>query len=127
MPNCANRWAALLFSHRGRIGRLAFLELELVRAVGLTGCWALYRSGHLVLAAGLTPAAAWPGIVGTIKRFRDLGHDPILILPVLMYLSAGLAQAWAKGSVALGAVTLAVYLAYILATPGVSSSSHDAP
>lgn len=110
--------AMLLFSHRGRIGRVAFLQVEIVRAVGLAVCWALYLRGHVVLAASLTPAAVWPGVVGTIKRFRDLGHDPILILPVLMYLSAGLAAAWVKGNPAVGAVTLGIYLAYVLGTPG---------
>lgn len=107
------RWTALLLSGHGRIGRLEFLFTELVRGVGLGLCHGLHEAGFIVLAAALVPAALWPGIVGTIKRFRDLGHDPVLILPVLMYLSAGFAAGAATGVAA-----LAVYLAYVLGVPG---------
>lgn len=101
----------LLLSAEGRIGRLEFLAAEAVRFAGLALCWWLYSAGWPVAAAGLAPAAVWPGVVGTIKRFRDLGHDPVLILPVLMYLSASFAAG-------VGGPALAVYLAYVVGWPG---------
>ncbi len=62
--------------------------------MGILACYGLYRQGWIVLAAVLVPAAVWPGVVATIKRLRDLGHDPGVILPILMYLSAGFAAGY---------------------------------
>jgi hypothetical protein len=103
----------LLLDYRGEIGRLEFLFVELARGVGLAVCYVLYHQGWLVVAATLLPVAIWFGVVATIKRFRDLGHDPILILPVLMYLCAGFAVGYRYDVLEIGVITLGVYLLYV--------------
>ena len=108
----------LLFDYRGEIGRLEFLLAELGRTVGLLVCYGIYLHGWFVLAALLVPAAVWPGVVATIKRLRDLGHDPGLILPILMYLSAGFAAGHQYDRPAMGALTLGSYLAYVAGVKG---------
>ncbi len=110
--------ARALLDHRGGIGRAQFLLVEMVRAVGLLLCYALYRADYIVVAAVLVPAAVWPGIVGTIKRFRDLGHDPLLILPVLMFLAGGFTGGHVLGQQGIGLITLSIYLTYVLGFPG---------
>ena len=108
----------LLFDHQGEIGRFEFLLAELARGAGLLVCYGLYLHGWIVPAAVLVPVAVWPGIVATIKRLRDLGHDPGLILPVLMYLSAGFAAGYQYDLPAMGALTLGSYLAYVAGVRG---------
>lgn len=117
-----------LLGYSGRIGRLEFLVLELVRGALLTLCYGLFRLDLVIIAALLTPAALWPGIVGTIKRFRDLGHDPVWILPILMYLSAGFAAGTVFKQPAIGLITLGLYLVYVLGFPGKdAASASEAP
>ena len=108
----------LLFGYQGEIGRLEFLFAELVRGIGLGLCFLLYQRGWIVLAAIFAPVAIWPGIVATIKRFRDLGHDPFLILPVLMYLSGGFALGYKYDSPEIGLFLLTIYLAYVCGFKG---------
>lgn len=108
----------LLFDYRGEIGRLEFLLAELTRGVGLLVCYGLFHHGWIVPAAVLVPAAVWPGVVATIKRLRDLGHDPGLVLPVLMYLSAGFAAGYQYDRPAVGALALGSYLAYVAGVKG---------
>jgi len=107
-----------LLSYRGSIGRVEFMMLETARFIALGLCYGLYRLDLIVLTALLLPAAIWPGVVGTIKRFRDLGHDPIWILPVLMYLSAGFALGYVLKMHVVGLVTLGIYLTYVLGFKG---------
>lgn len=73
-------------------------------------------------AATLLPVAIWPGVVATIKRFRDLGHDPLLILPVLVYLSAGFAVGYRYDMPILSGLVLASYLLYISRKDGISEA-----
>jgi uncharacterized membrane protein YhaH (DUF805 family) len=108
----------LLFDYRGEIGRFEFLLAELVRGAGLGVCYGLYVIGWIIPAAALAPIAIWPGVVATIKRFRDLGHDPVLILPVLMYLSAGFAASYRYGRPVIGAIVLGLYLIYVAGVKG---------
>ena len=103
----------LLFGHQGEIGRLEFFLVELARGAGLAACYVLYLQGWFVIAATFVPIAIWPGVVATIKRFRDLGHDPILILPVLVYLSAGFAVGYRCETPIISVIALGIYLAYI--------------
>lgn len=114
--------ARLLLSYRGEIGRRDFMLAELVRGVGVVVCYGLYREGWFVIAATLLPVAVWPGVVATIKRFRDLGHDPVLILPVLMYLSAGFAVGYRYDTPVISGITLGVYLLYIGGIDGQSDA-----
>ena len=114
--------ARLLFSYRGAIGRREFVLAELMRGIGLIGCYALYQEGWVVAAATLMPVAIWPGVVATIKRFRDLGHDPLLILPVLVYLSAGFAVGYRYDMPILIGLVLASYLLYISLKDGISGA-----
>jgi uncharacterized membrane protein YhaH (DUF805 family) len=108
----------LLFDYRGEIGRFEFFLAELVRGAGLVVCYILYQQGWFVIAATLAPVAIWPGVVATIKRFRNLGHDPVLILPVLMYLSAGFAVGYRYDNPAIGMITLGIYLVYVSGVEG---------
>lgn len=110
--------ATLLFGYRGTIGRREFLFAELVRGGGLGACFLLYQHGWIVIAAILAPVAIWPGIVATIKRFRDLGHDPLLILPVLMYLSGGFAIGYKFKAPEIGLFLLTIYLIYVCGFKG---------
>ncbi len=114
------RLFAALVSPHGRCGRAEFLFVELVRAALLGLCYALFQAGWPLAAAVLIWPALWPGIVGTIKRFRDLGHDPVWILPVLTYLTVGFAAGWVYRQPALGLITLGIYLAYVLGAGGVA-------
>ena len=110
-----------MFDHRGRFGRLQFALVEGLRGAMLVGCYGLYSVGHdvtTVLAATLVWPSLWTGIVGTIKRFRDLNLDLIFILPVLMYLSAGFAAGYVLDAPAVGFVTLGSYLVVALGVPG---------
>lgn len=107
-----------LFGHEGRMNRLEFFLVEMIRGAAVGGCYLLYKYDLLVLAAFLLPVALWPGIVGTIKRFRDIGHDPIWILPVLMYLSVGFAAGYVWKQPAIGLVALGLYLVYALGRKG---------
>lgn len=123
-----NELAVMLFDYRGKSGRMSFLIAEVVRLIALAACYGLYRTNWIVPAAILAPAALWPGIVGTIKRFRDLGHDPLLILPVLMYLAGGFASGIALGVPYIGLATLGIYLIYVLGAPGTQTNrgnQHD--
>lgn len=112
----------LLFDHRGEIGRREFLLAELVRGAGLAVCYVLYQQGWFVIAVTLAPVAIWPGVVATIKRFRDLGHDPVLILPVLIYLSAGFAMGYRYNIPVIGVIALGIYLVYISGVEGRSEA-----
>lgn len=103
----------LLFDYRGATGRRGFFLGELARGAGLAACYVLYQEGWFVIAAALVPVAIWPGVVVTIKRFRDLGHDPVLILPVLVYLSTGFAMGYRYDVPAIGVVALGIYLMYV--------------
>lgn len=114
----AKSLARLLFGHQGEIGRREFLFAELVRGTGIGICFLLFQRGWIVLAAILAPVAIWPGIVATIKRFRDLGHDPFLILPVLMYLSGGFVLGYKYDSPEIGLSLLTIYLAYVCGFKG---------
>jgi uncharacterized membrane protein YhaH (DUF805 family) len=112
----------LLFSYRGAIGRRDFVLAELARGAGLVVCYTLYREGWFVVAATLVPVAVWPGVVATIKRFRDLGHDPVLILPALMYLSAGVAVGYRYEVPEISWIALGVYLLYVSGVEGQSDT-----
>lgn len=102
-------WSAV----RPAIGRRDFVLAEFARGVGLIVCSGLYREGWVVVAATLVPVAVWPGVFATIKRFRDLGHDPLLILPVLMYSSAGFAVGYQFNTPVVSGMALGVYLLYV--------------
>lgn len=108
----------LLFWYQGKIGHMEFLFAELVRGARLGVCLLLYQLDWIVLAAIGAPLSIWPGIVATIKPFRDLGHDPLLILPVLMLLSGGFALGYKYGNILISVSILAVYLAYVSGVKG---------
>lgn len=93
---------ALLVSPRGRMGRSAFLAVEVIRAGLLVVSYRFLTAGWPIAAAALLWPALWPGIVGTIKRFRDLGHDPVWILPVLVTLSTAFAASYVYERPAIG-------------------------
>jgi len=100
------------------MGRLDFLIAELIRGALLGVCYGFYTMGWIVPAATLLPAALWPGIVGTIKRFRDLGHAPIWILPVLVYLSFGFSLGYVLKQPVIALALLGIYLTYVLCFKG---------
>lgn len=109
-----------MFDPRGRFGRLQFALVEALRGVLVALCYGIYALDHevaTVIAATLLWGAIWPGVVGTIKRFRDLNLDLICILPVLMYLSAGFAVGYVTDTPAVGLVTLSLYLVVVLGVP----------
>ncbi|MEL6181562.1 MAG: hypothetical protein AAFS10_21570, partial [Myxococcota bacterium] len=97
-----------------------FMLVEILRGVMLAICYGIYTLDHeiaTVVAATLVWPSLWTGIVGTIKRFRDLNVELIYIMPVLMVLSAGFAVAYVTSTPTIGLLILSLYLALVLGVP----------
>jgi uncharacterized membrane protein YhaH (DUF805 family) len=93
-----------VFSFRGRINRLQYFlgslglgvaEAMLIVVVGLLFLGLRHGMGDLpaagvcvVLALPALPAAAWIGFSLQARRFRDIGWEPVFVIPAWIFIMA---------------------------------------
>lgn len=107
-----------LISPAGKFGRVQFIMSELYRFMLLALCYLLYYFHLYVLCAALIPFSVWVGIVGTIKRFKDVGLNSSYILFSLTLISTGFGLAWQTQYWIYSLSGLGPYLLWISLTPG---------